>query len=114
MDGVLTLLRRRSWARSWRRPTSRQITVDMAHGRCVASRKGCAPVVDMIGRNMKGAAAYTGLRSRIRLGLNGIRLRWPHCRAAVRLPDCMLSLAIGLVALLVALAACGTVSGTAT
>ncbi|MDT5048144.1 MAG: inhibitor of cysteine peptidase [Mycobacterium sp.] len=76
--------------------------------------KGYAPVVDMIGRNMKGAAVYTGLRSRIRHGLNGIRLGWPHCRAVVRLPDCMVPLAIGLVALLLALAACRTVSGTAT
>jgi inhibitor of cysteine peptidase len=63
---------------------------------------------------MKGTAVYTGLRSRIRRGLNGIRLGWPHCRAAVRLPDCVLSLAVGLVALLLALAACGTVSGNAT
>jgi predicted secreted protein len=68
----------------------------------------------MIGRNMKGAAVCTGLRSRIRHGLNGIRLGLPHCRAVVRLPDCMLPLAIGLVALLLALAACGTVSGTYT
>jgi hypothetical protein len=52
----------------------------------------------MTGRNMKRAAAYPGLRSRIRRGS----------------PDCMLSLAVGLVALLLALPACGTVSGTAT
>lgn len=75
-----------------------------------------ASVVRIIGRrrNMKGTAVYAGLRSRIRLGLNRIRLGWPRRRADVRLPGCMLSLAIGLAALLLTLAACGSVSGTVT